>query len=125
MKPARFERLVAEALDGLPEEVLVHLENVGVVVQEWPTPEDMVEAGLEGEDPHGLLGLYQGVPLTERDTQYAGFLPDRIVLFQRPIEAAAGEDPEAVRQEVRTTVIHEIGHFYGIDEDRLDELGWS
>ncbi len=125
MKPARFERLVAEALDSLPEVFLVHLDNVEVVIEEWPSAEDLAEAGMEGEERTELLGLYSGIPLTERDTAYAGFLPDRIILFQRPIEAVAGEDPEAVREEVQVTVVHEIAHFYGISDERLDEMGWG
>lgn len=125
MKPARFERLVAEALDSLPEVFLAHLDNVDVVIEEWPSAEDLAEADMAGEDPGQLLGLYTGIPLTERDTAYAGVLPDRITLFQRPIEAVAGDDPEAVREEVRVTVVHEIAHFYGISDERLDEMGWG
>jgi predicted Zn-dependent protease with MMP-like domain len=125
MNPRRFERLAAEALDSLPREFLVHLENVEIVVEEYPSEEDLLEADIDPGERIGLLGLYVGVPLTERDTHYAGYLPDRIILFQRPIEAVAGEDPEAVRQEVRTTVIHEVAHYYGIDEERLEELGWA
>lgn len=124
MDDARFERLAAEALDSLPAEILAHLENVDVVIEEWPSDEDLAEVGLAGEDPSSLLGLYLGVPLTERDSSYAA-LPDRIVLYQGSIEAAAGDDAEAVREEVRDTVIHELAHFYGISDERLDEMGWA
>lgn len=124
MNRAAFERLAAEALDGLPEEFLVHIENVDVVIKEWPSADQLADAGLEKHERTGLLGLYEGVPLTDRDTGYAGFLPDRITLFQGPIQAVAGSDAEAIRAEVRTTVVHEVGHYFGIDDDRLDELGW-
>jgi predicted Zn-dependent protease with MMP-like domain len=125
MNEAAFEKLVAEALDSLPEEFLRRLENVEVVIEDWPSAEEMAEAGLEGEDPRELLGLYMGIPLTDRDTHYAGALPDRITLYQRSIEAWAGTDPEAVREEVRHTVIHEVAHFYGISDERLGEMGWD
>jgi predicted Zn-dependent protease with MMP-like domain len=125
MDDATFEKLVAEALDSLPEQFLRRLENVEVVIEDLPTTEDLLEAGMEGEDPRELLGLYVGVPLTSRDTQYAGALPDRISLFKRSIEAWAGDDPEAVRDEVRHTVIHEVAHYYGISDERLQEMGWD
>ncbi len=125
MDEARFEQLVAEALDSLPEEFLARLDNVEVVIDESPSAEDMAEADMEGEDPDSLLGLYIGVPLTERGGFYAGVLPDRISLFRRSIVASAGGDPETIKEEVRHTVVHEIGHFYGLSEERIDELGWG
>jgi predicted Zn-dependent protease with MMP-like domain len=109
----RFERLVAEAIDSLPAWVLERLENVDVVIEEEP-PDD---------DPD-LLGLYEGIPLTERGMDYAGVLPDRIVLFRRTIEAEA-EDEEDLKRIVADTVVHEIAHFFGISDDRLRELGWD
>ena len=123
MNKAAFERLAAEALDSLPESFLRHMENVDVVIEQWPSADDMEDAGLAGEDRRSLLGLYEGVPLVDRGTHYAGYLPDRIVLYQGSIEAAAGNDPDAIREEVRATVIHEVAHFFGISDDRLDELG--
>ncbi len=125
MESDRFQELVAEALDSLPEEFLVHLENVEVVIEEWPTEDDLEDAGMEGADPADLLGLYHGIPLTDRGSWYAGVLPDRIVIYQRPLERAAGEEPELVREEVQRTVIHEIAHFYGISDERLEEMGWG
>ena len=107
----RFERLVAEAMDELPAWVLERLENVDVVVEEEP-PDD---------DPD-LLGIYEGIPLTERGMDYAGVLPDRIVLFRRTIEAEA-EDEEDLKRIVADTVIHEVAHFFGISDARLRELG--
>jgi predicted Zn-dependent protease with MMP-like domain len=120
---ARFEELAAEALDSLPERYRSHVaENVEVIVEMWPSEEDLADAGLQGEDPASLLGLYVGVPLIERGTEYAQ-LPDRIILYQGSILEAAGEDPVAIRNEVRKTVLHEIGHFFGMDHERLDEVG--
>jgi len=104
---------VAEAIDSLPAWVLERLENVDVVIEEEP-PDD---------DPD-LLGLYEGIPLTERGMDYAGVLPDRIVLFRRTIEAEA-EDDEDLKRIVADTVVHEVAHFFGISDERLRELGWD
>ncbi len=109
----RFERLVAEALDGLPRWVLERLDNVEVVVEEDPP----------ADDPD-LLGLYEGAPLTERGLDYAGVLPDRIVLFRRTIEGEA-EDEDDLKWIVADTVVHEVAHFFGISDERLHELGWD
>ena len=117
-----FADLVAEALDSLPEEFLERLDNVQVTVEEWPDHQDLLDAGLSPRDRYSLLGLYHGVPLTDRHSQYMA-LPDEITIFQKPIEALVGEDDEAIREQVRRTVVHEIAHFYGIDDDRLEELG--
>jgi predicted Zn-dependent protease with MMP-like domain len=119
-----FEALVADALDGLPDEFLDNLENVQVDVEEWPTREDLVEAGLPPHDRHVLLGLYHGVPNTERGAFYMA-LPDRISIYKGPIEAYSGPDEEQIKKQVRRTVIHEVAHYYGISDDRLDELGWG
>lgn len=107
----RFERLVVEALDGLPAWVRERLENVDVLVEDTPPA-----------DEPGLLGLYEGVPLTER-AEYTWALPDRITLFRSTIEAEAGSDENALRRVVRETVVHEFGHFFGISDERLHELG--
>lgn len=117
-----FAELVAEALDSLPEEFLERLENIQVTVEEWPSRDDLLDAGLSPRDKYHLLGLYHGVPLTDRHSQYIAF-PDEITIFQKPIEALVGNDGEAIREQVRHTVIHEIAHYYGIDDDRLEELG--
>jgi len=117
-----FAELVAEALDSLPEMFLERLENVQVTVEEWPSRDDLLDAGLSARDKYSLLGLYHGVPLVERHSQYVA-LPDEITIFQKPIEALVGDDEEAIREQVRRTVIHEIAHYYGIDDDRLEELG--
>jgi predicted Zn-dependent protease with MMP-like domain len=118
-----FAQLVSEALESLPDEFLEGLENIQVDIEEWPTREDLVAAGLPPRSKYSLLGLYHGVPLTDRGAFYVAF-PDRVSIYQKPIEAVAGGDDERIREQVRQTVIHEIAHYYGIDDDRLDELGW-
>jgi predicted Zn-dependent protease with MMP-like domain len=118
---ALFEQLVAEALDDLPPFFHERMDNVELLVRSWPTRADLDEVGL----PAGftLLGLYHGIPLTERTHGYNLVPPDTITLFQGPIEAAAGQNPEAIRAQVRRTVIHEIAHHFGISDERLRELG--
>ncbi len=107
----RFEELVGEALDTIPDELARHMDNVAVTVR---------DNGYEG-----LLGLYEGVPLTARaDYGVGGVMPDRITIFRRPILDLCSTEAEVVRQ-VRVTVIHEVGHHFGIDDDRLRELGWA
>lgn len=112
----RFEELVTEALDGLPPELGRLMDNVAVFVEDRPTPEQRDEYGP-------VLGLYEGIPLSERGSWYAGALPDRITIFREPI-CAACDDAEGVVAEVRITVVHEVAHHFGIDDERLAELGW-
>jgi len=115
----RFEELVAEALDGLPEELAEMLENVAVVVEEEPTDEDLEEVGIDpGDDQRDeLFGLYQGVPLADRDSFYAA-LPDRVAIFRGPILRCCTSRRQVLR-EIRETVIHELGHHFGLDEDDM------
>jgi predicted Zn-dependent protease with MMP-like domain len=108
--PERFEEMVASALDGLPEGLGRLMSNVAVTVERRP-------------GPRGLLGLYQGIPLTERTTGYAGVLPDRITIYQQAICAICRTEDE-VADQVRVTVIHEVAHHFGIDDARLRELGY-
>jgi len=110
LSPDRFEELAAEALDGLPEWIRGRLENVDVLIADFPPP---------GQP--GLLGLYEGVPLTRRGIGYSGVLPDRITLFRSSIMQGMRTEQE-VRDRVRHTVVHEIAHFFGISDDRLREL---
>ena len=110
VEPERFEEMVVTALDSLPEELGRLMTNVAVTVEHAP-------------GPPGLLGLYEGIPLTDRSTQYAGVLPDRITIYRQAICAICRSEQE-VADEVRRTVIHEIAHHFGIDDDRLTELGW-
>jgi predicted Zn-dependent protease with MMP-like domain len=106
----RFEEMVVAALDSLPDDLGRLMRNVAVTVEH--------DGG-----PRGLLGLYQGVPLTSRTTSYAGVLPDRITIYRLAICAICDTEDEVVDQ-VRRTVIHEVAHHFGIDDARLDELGW-
>jgi predicted Zn-dependent protease with MMP-like domain len=110
VEPGRFEEMVSTALDGLPDELGQQVRNVAVTVE-------------HGAGPPGLLGLYEGIPLTSRTSQYAGVLPDRITIYQQAICAICRTEAE-VADQVRRTVIHEIGHYFGIDDTRLRELGW-
>jgi predicted Zn-dependent protease with MMP-like domain len=116
MRRPQFERVVDEALETLPPWVLNALDNVHVVVEDWPTRRQ----DPEGE---GILGIYEGVSLLERGTDYSGFLPDRIVVFMRP-HLEMGLSRDDLRDEIRKTVLHEIAHHLGIDDDRLHELGY-
>ena len=110
--PERFEELVAEALDGLPPELGAHMDNVAVFVEDT-------------SHRVGLLGLYRGVPLTARDSGYAGMvMPDRITLYRLPICRLCRTEEEVVEQ-IRVTVVHEVAHHFGIDDRRLHELGWA
>jgi predicted Zn-dependent protease with MMP-like domain len=119
-----FSQLVADALDSLPEQFLERMWNVEVLIEEWPSRDNLEEVGLDPDDRTSLLGLYHGVPLTHRHTYYAS-LPDTITIFQQPIELVCGEDEDEVREQVRHTVIHEIAHYYGISDARLNELGFD
>jgi predicted Zn-dependent protease with MMP-like domain len=110
VEPGRFEEMVIMALDGLPEELGRLMRNVAVTVENGP-------------GPPGLLGLYEGIPLTSRTSQYAGVLPDRITIYRQAICAICRTEQE-VAEQVRRTVIHEVAHHFGIDDKRLSELGW-
>ncbi|MFG3604195.1 metallopeptidase family protein [Micromonospora chersina] len=112
MTRERFEELVGEALDEVPEELLGLMSNVVILVEDDPPP---------GED---LLGLYEGHALTSRGWDYAGVLPDRILIFRNPILAICDTEDDVV-DEVAVTVVHEIAHHFGIDDDRLHALGWG
>jgi predicted Zn-dependent protease with MMP-like domain len=112
--PDRFEDLVADGLDRIPDGLAARMENVVVLVEDHP-------------DEPGLLGRYDGVPLTERGEWYGTgdlVLPDRITIFRGPLCAMCASEEEIVEQ-VAITVIHEVAHHFGIDDDRLDELGWG
>lgn len=112
--PHRFEELVADALDEIPMDLADLMENVAVVVE-------------DGSPNGSLLGRYEGVPLTQRTSHYGTgdlVMPDRVTIFRQPICAISGDEAEVVRQ-VRITVVHEIAHHFGIDDDRLHELGWA
>jgi predicted Zn-dependent protease with MMP-like domain len=119
-RAARFDALVREAVDGLPPELLSRLDNVDILVRERPTAAELRSAGV---GPGGmLLGLYQGTPLPVRTSGYNLTLPDRILLFRRPLEAMCRTDAQLVAQ-IRRTVLHELAHHFGIDDDRLHQIG--
>jgi predicted Zn-dependent protease with MMP-like domain len=105
-----FEELVADAIDDLPKELHVAVENVAFVVQREPPP---------GQP---LLGLYHGVPLTSRGSGYAGVAPDKITIYSGPLERLYGDNPELLRRQVRRVVLHEIAHYFGISDERLVEI---
>ena len=120
MNNERFESLVVRAVENLPEEFRDRLENIDVFVADRPTREQLRTAG--SDEGYTLLGLYEGVPLTERSHGYGMVVPDRITIFQKPIEAICKNDSQIVA-EVRRVVLHEIAHHFGIDDTRLKELG--
>lgn len=117
---AEFNELVAQALEALPAWVQTMMDNVDVTVAEAPSPAQLRQAGLP--PGHTLLGLYEGVPKTRRTRGYNLVLPDKITLFRRPILAAC-RTPDEVVDRVRSVVVHELAHHFGIDDDRLRELG--
>jgi predicted Zn-dependent protease with MMP-like domain len=108
----RFEQLVSEALDEVPPELLELMDNVVILVEDEP------------EDGSDLLGIYEGFALTERGWHYGGVLPDRIIIYRRPTLAICDTEDDVI-DEVATTVVHEIAHHFGIDDNRLHELGWD
>ena len=112
MPDERFDELVSEALDGIPRKLTAAMDNVVVLVEDQ-----------HPDDPH-LLGLYEGIALTERTTTYGGWLPDRITIFRQPILEVCSTEAEVV-EEITITVVHEIAHHFGIDDDRLHDLGWA
>lgn len=120
-KPA-FAGFVEEALADLPEPFKSHLEEMRVEIRDRPTAKELKQAGLEKDEI--LLGLYVGHPMTERSVMHSGALPDVIYIFQEDIELVSKSERDLVK-EVRITVLHEIGHHFGMDEDDLDELGYG
>lgn len=114
---AHFEMIVDRVLESLPDWVHRQIDNLIVVVEDWPTPE-------QDPDRSGLLGLYEGVSLAERAGDYWGALPDRITIFRGP-HLELGLDEVELEAEIRKTVLHELAHHLGIDDERLSELGWD
>ena len=108
--PTEFDDLVSEALDSLPDDISSLMSNVAVVVEDEPPP------GLP------LLGLYTGVPLTRRTSWYGAVPPDKITIYQGPLERHFGHDPDVLRKQVRRVVVHEVAHHFGISDERLREL---
>jgi predicted Zn-dependent protease with MMP-like domain len=108
-----FEEHVQRAVESLPADLRAAMTNVAIVVEDE-----------NAEDPD-LFGLYLGIPLVDRDSGYAGVLPDKIAIYRKPLSEEFGDDPAVLEDEIRITVLHEIAHHFGIDEERLEELGWS
>ena len=120
MDRQRFEWLVAKAVDSLPDEFHARLENIDVVVADQPTPDQLAE--LDRKQGETLLGLYEGVPLINRSRHYGLVTPDKVTIFQKPIEAICRNDTEIVDR-IQRVVRHEIAHHFGISDARLRELG--
>jgi len=118
----KFRHLVAEALDTLPGEVRLRMVNVAVLIEEEPTAEQIEAVGL---DPRRdlLFGLYEGSPLSESGHDRGMMLPDRITLFYRPL-AESFRGPAQIREEIRRTIVHEVAHFLGLDDDEIEGLGY-
>ena len=117
-----FEKLVEAAVDELPDEFREKLENVAIIVEDYPSEELREQQGLSGDET--LFGLYEGVPLTERRYFEQPIYPDRILIFQGPIEDEC-DSPGEIKEEVKITIVHEIAHFFGIDDEHLEDLGYG
>jgi predicted Zn-dependent protease with MMP-like domain len=117
-----FDRIVKRAVSRIPDEIREHLENIIIAVREKPSDEMLEEMDIEHDDE--LLGLFQGVPLTERSVTSPPLYPDTIFLFQRPLEEMCSTIEE-LEEQIEITVVHEVAHFIGMEEDRLAELGYE
>jgi predicted Zn-dependent protease with MMP-like domain len=120
MERERFEQLVVKAVEGLPEEFRERLENIDVTVEDLPSRRQLREAGTEKSMT--LLGLYEGIPLTQRHSSYGMTPPDKVTIFQKTIEAMCGTDETKIKAEVQRVVRHEIAHHFGIGDARLWEI---
>ena len=121
LSPDVFMALVADALEGLPQAVHDALDNVEVVTQEWPSPDQLDYT--EGDDCYALLGLYEGIPLSDR-VNYTMVLPDKVTLFQRPLEAVCATQRE-LEHEVQVTVVHELAHHLGWGDEDIHRMGFG
>jgi predicted Zn-dependent protease with MMP-like domain len=119
MTRREFEALVERALRKLPRQFRERLANIAVVVEDWPDDRTLAEMGIE--PPDTLYGLYQGIDLTHRDSSYGNVLPDTVTIYQGPIEEDCADEAE-MAQVVRETVVHEIGHFFGLDDDTMHQI---
>jgi len=123
MRPVEFERIVHRALESLPSQFADYLDNVQVIVRPSPTRADLEDGGIDPDGPEadgGLFGLYIGIPLVDRQ-DYHMVLPDRIVIYQDPLERAFVDDE--LEHEIQVTVVHELAHHFGLDDERLHDLG--
>ncbi len=119
MLPAKFEKLVIDVVAGMPAEFKELLENIDICIQDWPSRQQLKNVGLQ--DKYDLLGLYEGTPRTERDQGYNLVLPDKITIFQKPLEAQCASTRE-LKDEIVRTVKHEIAHYFGLDDERLEQI---
>jgi len=119
MLPEKFERLVIDTVAGMPAEFKEMLDNIDICIQDWPSGQQLKSVGLR--DKYDLLGLYEGTPRTRRDQNYNLVLPDKITIFQKPLEAQCPSTRE-LKEEIVRTVKHEIAHYFGLDDERLDEI---
>lgn len=124
LSPEDFEAAVDDALDAIPEDLASCMDNVVVLVEEEPDAGLLTEEDYDEDGLPTLLGLYDGVPLTERDEGWTLVLPDRILIFKGPLERWCRTREELV-DEITVTVLHEVGHHFGIPDERLHELGWE
>ncbi len=118
----RFEALVVSAMETIPEMIRAQMDNVDVVVEQRPTKAQRASLDLAPDEL--LFGLYEGTPLTQRGIMTEALLPDKITIFQGPLEDACATEEE-IGEEIRKTVVHEIAHHFGIDESKLAELGYE
>lgn len=119
MEAEEFDTIVIDVIDSLPDFFQQSMENVEVVVEAWPTPQQLASVGVRF--PTHLFGLYQGIPRTRRSTHYGLVAPDKITIFQKPIERVCRTEKE-LREKVREVVLHEIGHHFGLSEAQLAEI---
>jgi predicted Zn-dependent protease with MMP-like domain len=119
---SRFEEIVAQAIDSIPENLHRRIENVAVVIEDAPDRETLLDLGLDAKEDT-LYGLYQGTPISERGAAYGNALPDRIVIYYLPLTEDFGDEYH-LRREIRRTVIHEIGHYFGLSDRELRGMGY-
>lgn len=119
MRPEKFEQIVVQAVSSMPCEFQDLLENVDICIEDWPTRRQLKSVGLTSK--YDLLGLYEGTPRTARDQNYNLVLPDKITIFQKPIEAQCSNESE-LKEEIIRTVKHEVAHYFGIDDERLSQI---
>ena len=122
MTRREFEALVERALRGLPKKFKAKIANIAVVVEDWADPETLAEMGIE--PPDTLYGLYRGIDLTRRDSSYGNVLPDTIHIYQGPIEEDCADEAD-MEELIRDTVIHELGHYFGLDDDTMERIEGS
>ncbi|MCI0449201.1 MAG: metallopeptidase family protein [Chlorobi bacterium] len=116
-----FQQLMDESIENIPELFKDKIENLAFIVEPYPSESDLGKVGLK--EKHSLLGLYSGVPYTHRTTWYTGVTPDRIILFQRNIEALCNSI-EQLKEKIREVVIHEVAHYFGMNEDEIRKAGY-